>query len=376
MRKGRALRLLRVECLESRIVFASDLASMQLLTEQTSTHQAFAILSAPTTNLRLNSSDHLGTQAEGELSAHPVSDQTSILHSSVGTLERTHSIASPLNNTNGPIQESNLSNHANSELTNHFLNASFTLLNHSAPDSLVTSSAILSPLKTDPATIPLQDGPTNSYALKSRDSIKLFTPTISFYSDLQLPLSIASTEKPTGSDKPGIPADLATAFDEYFDLSALRGSRSKSAINKILFEQNDKPCSEVPPSELGPSDFFSEYLNHTSLPDEREFNTNNVSRSLFGVVQSISPFSYDSEHPAFAKIRDSILDSIAGVDTSDSSKVEPTDTQSSNSWKVTGSILAAAFFAVVYQNNRSTDPNRFQAIAIRKKPMSLDSAND
>jgi hypothetical protein len=375
MKKGRALRLLRVECLESRIIFASDLASVQVSAEQVSMHQEFAVPIPPADRL-LNSSDHVGTRAEGESSANPIPDPTSSLHYSVVTLERTHSILSTLNNTNGSIQESNSSSHTDSKLTNHLLNTPLTRVNDFDRNSLAPSSTILSTLKTDPATIPLQDGPINSYALQSRDSINFFTPTINFYPDFQLPLSAALTGKPTGPDNPGIPADLATAFDEYFGLSAWYSSESKSSINKTSLEQSDKPFFEVAPTEVGPSDFFSEYLKQPKLPDERELTNNKASRSLFGVIQSISPFSYDSEHPALAKIRDSILDSVAGVDTSDASTVEPTDIQASNSWKVTGSILAAAFFAVVYQNNRSADPNRFQAIAIRKKPLSLDSTND
>jgi len=195
----------------------------------------------------------------------------------------------PVENPTEPIQKSNSSNHSDNPLANHLLNTLLPSVNNSDRFSPLASS-IVSPWKTDPTIIPFRDASTNPYALEADDSTNRLAPATNLGPDLRLPLSAASTRKPTGSDNPEIPADIATAFDEYFGLSALRGSESKSSINKAWFQQNDKPSLQVPPSEFSPSEFVLEYRNHTTLTDERDFNSNNVLRSLFGVVQSISPF--------------------------------------------------------------------------------------
>lgn len=90
---------------------------------------------------------------------------------------------------------------------------------------------------------------------------------------------------------------------------------------------------------------------------------------LFGVAPSASPFSGGNDDESLALVRRAVLDVVAESEKSELKASEPSSNYSSNGWKATGSLLAAAFAVLIYHKKKLQDLESPQ-IHLKRKPSS------
>lgn len=380
MKKPQITRLLRLEALENRIVFASNLAAMASFVQQDSMYREIDLLSISNKTNRLTARDHASMQGEGEGNAVSSSALPSSVHAFASAPDLTPSVSASLDTASQPTHAvSTATHHLNSNGANHQATAIetrvATSLNGSASSTVAAPLVSFSSFQVDRLSSSAREESVRSLVPISNSSMMFRTPTVDDMSKISTFRSTATVaQQPAPEDSQGT---FGLAAPENQSVSSLDRRREAAGFSRSAPSSGqtlDKPPA-VHSLAIDQEGLFSEYLSYRFLPDEPKDASTHPWLSLFGVVQPTSPFSGDLEHSESARARIAILEVVAQSEESDAASVEPPAVHSSNGWKATSSILAAAFAAIIYRTKRQQDlePHRSTLRKKRLLPSDRDS---
>jgi hypothetical protein len=347
MKPSQNFRSLHVECLENRIVFAGNLAAVTVSVQHEITN-----LIAPS---------HSSLTSEGEGSGIANSNTISNLHvllpsasivpaastsqDSIGT--RTHSPSAVTHST-----ATTSSSHALKSSESMAFPASMDGNGLSVAASmsgvlLAGQQQGLSSLESssDIAATPRSSTPL----LRARsvdDAFMTHSPLI----------SVSDNSSDRSIDKTRL---------RSLGLSGERPTESVAGKSRIANRPNGEQTPDGAWVEISRNELFAKSFPSVAMPKDTPPSTPHSWSLLFGVVQSTSPFSDDAEPSDLASKRQAVLKLVAQSEEIGSPSATPSSHYASNGWKATGSLLAAAFAAVVYHQRKNQDlqPIQLQGVA-------------
>jgi len=379
MRKLQSNRKLGIESLENRVVFADDLVMVDvdlLIQWNVIARDSDFAIENKNTSVSV-SRDRLSMTSEGVNYLHGISSTPS--HSAV--------IVTPAEKltSNSPSLESVVAFHETlgtpkdssdqSVATHLALESSHPKSSGAKMESdLLDSNSLLSfgPSSTDSIDAANEVGFIRSLA---RDSLSSAGSDVQFLDPLAQMIqasrpfeSMASATKPKPAKDS---SEFIKPLDESFASWGIRRSsvelRSPSESSETRFKRrHGTDLLKDGGIEDGGMELFGDSFYAIALPAGKTAPAAHSWSLLFGVVQPASPLSADIADSELAGVRRAVLEIVAESERADLQGTAIPTMYSSNGWKAT-SILAAAFFAVLYRSNRQPDTMPSLVASFRKQ---------
>lgn len=347
MKPSQNFRSLRVECLENRIVFAGNLAAVTVAPQ----HETTTFI-APS---------HFSSAGEGESSGIANSNTLSNLH----VLIPSSSFVPAASTSQDSIAKQT---HSSSTVTHPLATTNSSHAVKSSEAMAVPASMVGDGLSIA-ASMPsgLLAGQQQGFSSPERLSDIAATPRSSTPF-----LRARSVDDAFMTQSPLISATdntSARSIDksrlQSLDLSSDRPTESVAGKSQIANRPDVEQTPEGSWLEISRNELFAKSFPNVAMPEDALPSAPRSWSLLFGVVQSTSPFSEDTESSDLASKRQAVLELVAQSEEIGSPSAVPSSNYASNGWKATGSLLAAAFAAVVYHRKKNQDlqPIQLQGVA-------------
>lgn len=347
MKPSQNFRSLRVECLENRIVFAGNLVAVtdSVLHEITN-------LVAPS---------HSSLTSEGESSGIASSNTLSNLH----FLLRSSSAVPAASTSQDPIAQQT---HSPSTVTHPLATTNSSHAMKSSEAAAVPASMDGNGLSAAAfMSVDLPGGQRQGFSSPERLSDIAATPRSS------APLLRARSVDDAFMTQSPLISVSDNSSDRSIDKSRLQslglpGERTTESVAGKSQIANRPDVEQTPEGswlEISRNELFAKSFPNVAMPEDALPSAPRSWSLLFGVVQSTSPFSEDTESSDLASKRQAVLELVAQSEEIGSPSAVPSSNYASNGWKATGSLLAAAFAAVVYHRKKNQDlqPIQLQGVA-------------